>query len=68
MTSRKPKSDETPEQPIDSTASTEKPVFRTARAERLWAIRQRAIAGGLRLLSGDEIEREILRRRGELAE
>lgn len=68
MSSRKTKSSKIPERPMDSRASGEQPQFRTARGERLWAIRQRAIAGGLKLLSGDEIEREIRRRRGELAE
>ena len=54
MSSRKTESGKIPEEAVDSRASGEQPRFRTALGERLWAIRQ--------------IEEEILRRRGELAE
>ena len=68
MSSRKTESGKIPEEAVDSRGSGEQPRFRTALGERLWTVRQQAIAGGLRLLSDDEIEEEILRRRGELAE
>jgi len=47
---------------------TEKPRYRprTALGEKLIALRNQAIAKGLRLLNADEITEEILRRRGEI--
>ena len=43
-------------------------VPQTPLAKKLWAIRQRAIANGLRLLNEDEIEVELATRRGGLRE
>lgn len=37
---------------------------KTPLAQKLWEIRQRAIANGLRLLNEDEIEQELAARRG----
>jgi hypothetical protein len=46
--------------------STDRPYEpRTALGRRLWAIRQRIVASGTPLLSADEIEAELARRRGE---
>jgi hypothetical protein len=36
---------------------------KTELGKRLWAIRQRAIAEGMKLLNADELEKEILERR-----
>lgn len=49
--------------------NTEKRKYqpRTALGERLIAIREQAIAKGLRLLNADEIIEEVRRRRGEIA-
>lgn len=41
-------------------------VPRTALGRRLAALRRRAVASGLRLLSEDEVLEEVRRRRGEL--
>ncbi len=43
-------------------------VPQTPLAKKLWEIRQRAIATGLRLLNEDEIEVELATRRGGLRE
>ena len=43
-------------------------VPQTPLAKKLWEIRQRAIARGLRLLNEDEIEVELATRRGGLRE
>jgi len=50
-------------------SNIEKPRYRprTALGEKLMALRNQAIAKGLRLLNADEITEEILRRRGEIA-
>jgi hypothetical protein len=47
---------------------TETSVFvpRTSLGEKLWNLRTRAIASGLRLLSEDEVLEEVKRRRREL--
>lgn len=39
--------------------------FKTERARRLWELRQQNIAAGARLLSQDEINEEVARRRGQ---
>jgi hypothetical protein len=43
-------------------------VPKTPLAQKLWEIRQRAIAAGLRLLNEDEIEQELAARRGGFCE
>ncbi|MBD2629479.1 hypothetical protein VB713_23410 [Anabaena cylindrica UHCC 0172] len=43
-------------------------VPQTPLAQKLWEIRQRAIATGLRLLNEDEIEQELAARRGGFCE
>ena len=43
-------------------------VPQTPLSQKLWEIRQRAIAGGLRLLNEDELELEIAARRGGFRE
>ena len=39
--------------------------FKTERARRLWELRQQNIAAGAKLLSQDEINEEVARRRGQ---
>jgi hypothetical protein len=51
-----------------TTSSESAFVPQTPLAQKLWAIRQRAIAAGLRLLNEDEIEQEIAARRGGFCE
>lgn len=43
-------------------------VPKTPLAQKLWEIRQRAIAAGLRLLNEDEIALELAARRGGIGE
>jgi mRNA-degrading endonuclease RelE of RelBE toxin-antitoxin system len=43
-------------------------VPKTPLSQKLWQIRQRAIASGLKLLNEEEIEREVAARRGGLGE
>jgi hypothetical protein len=48
----------------ETTPSESDFVPQTPLAKKLWSIRQRAIAAGLRLLNEDEIELELAARRG----
>jgi len=48
------------EEPLE----TEEYHPRTALGRRLWRIRKRIVASGERLLSWDEVERELRERRG----
>ena len=52
----------------ESTPSESDFVPQTPLAKKLWEIRQRAIASGLRLLNEREIELELAARRGGLRE
>lgn len=51
---------------IKSQASMPAYIPRTALGERLLALRNKAIANGMRLLSTDEVIEEVARRRGEI--
>jgi hypothetical protein len=43
-------------------------VPHTALGKKLWEIRQRAIGNGIRLLTEDELEQELIERRGGFRE
>jgi hypothetical protein len=47
-----------------STASELEYIPKTPLAKKLWAIRQEAIASGMKLLNSTEIEQELAERRG----
>ena len=53
---------------LETTPSESNFVPQTPLAKKLWEIRQRAIAAGLRLLNEDEIELELATRRGGFCE